>query len=217
VTELILVRHGESQFNAEHRWAGWEHESPLTLRGVSEAENTARLLSSEDDVSVVYSSPLTRARQTAEIIGESLGLPPVIVEGLKEVNVGQIAGLTQSEFRDRYPDVYSRWQNRVDTQYTWPGGEQRAGFFRRAAQTIQEIIDRHPHDKVVVVCHGGVIRASLGYLLPDSYSEWWTYSLHTASVTRIQVRPEGSKLVSLNEYEEGVGTLASRLPGTIEP
>jgi broad specificity phosphatase PhoE len=69
----------------------------------------------------------------------------------------------------------------------------------------------------VVVCHGGVIRASLAYLLPDSYGEWWTYSLHTASVTRIQVRPEGSKLVSLNEYEEGVGTLASRLPGTIEP
>ena len=217
MTELILVRHGESQFNAEHRWAGWEHESPLTPRGVHEAQNTARLLSGENDISAIYSSPLTRARQTAEIIGDSIGLHPVLVEGLKEVNVGCIAGLTQSEFAEKYPDVYARWQNRADAQFTWPGGEQRAGFFRRAAQTIQQILERHPHDKVAVVCHGGVIRASLAYLVPESHAEWWTYSLHTASVTRMQIGPEGPKLVSLNEYQDGVETLGSRLPGTVEP
>jgi broad specificity phosphatase PhoE len=65
---------------------------------------------------------------------------------------------------------------------------------------------------VVVVCHGGVIRATLAFYLPNDFSEWWAYALHTGSLSRLLVSPDGNRLVTLNEYEEGVAA-ASTLRG----
>jgi len=72
MTDLLLIRHGESQFNAEHRWAGWEHASPLTIQGEAEARALAAQLASEHDIQALYNSPLQRARQTAHIIAKAL-------------------------------------------------------------------------------------------------------------------------------------------------
>lgn len=200
MTELLLIRHGQSQFNAQHRWESWEHHSPLTAQGEAEAQALAERLAPEKDIAALYASPLTRARQTAQTVGKALGIPPVEVDGLREVNVGYVGGLTHEEFEARFPEEYPLWQDRSNMEFTWPGGELRADFFRRAARAADEIVARHPHDKVAVVCHGGVIRATLAYYLPADHSEWWAYPLHTGSLTRLQVTPNGSKLLTLNEY-----------------
>ena len=200
MTELLLVRHGESLFNAQERWVGWEDESPLTAKGVEEAQALAERLATEADILAIYSSPLQRAWQTAQFISKAVGLPPIPVPGLREINVGRVAGLTQAQFALRFPEYQARWKNRADLDFTWPGGEKRADFFRRAASAVGQIINTHPHGKVLVVCHGGVIRATLAHYLPQDYSEWWAYSLHTASLTRLSVAAEGSRLLSLNEY-----------------
>jgi broad specificity phosphatase PhoE len=200
MTELLLIRHGQSEFNAQHRWENWERHSPLTQQGEAEAQALAERLVPEKDIAALYTSPLTRARQTAQIVGKALGMTPVEREGLREVNVGHVGGLTHEEFATRFPEAFPRWQDRRDVEFTWPGGEVRADFFRRAAQAVDEIVARHPHDKIVVVCHGGVIRAALAYYLPTDYGAWWTYSLHTGSLSRLCVSPNGSKLLTLNQY-----------------
>jgi probable phosphoglycerate mutase len=199
VTELLLIRHGESQFNAEHRWAGWEHESPLTVQGEAEAQTLANRLASESDIEAIYTSPLLRARQTAQIVGKALGLTPITFTDLREVNVGHVGGLTTEEFAARFPEDYERWQDRTDTGFTWPGGENRFDFFQRAAQAVDRIVSMYPNHRVVVVCHGGVIRATLAHYLPNDYGEWWAYSLHTASLTRLLVAPDGNELLTHNE------------------
>jgi probable phosphoglycerate mutase len=201
MTELLLVRHGQSLFNAERRWTGWEHKSPLTSRGEAEAQAVADRLASERDIEAIHSSPLLRAWQTAQFIAKALGLTPIAHTGLCEVNVGHVGGLTKDEIAATYPEDYEMWRDRSNTAFTWPGGENRYEFFRRAPQAVSEIVSMHPNDKVVVVCHGGVIRATLAHYLPHEYSEWWTYSLPTGSLTRLRVTPNGNKLLTLAEYD----------------
>ena len=202
MTELLLVRHGESQANLEQRWASWEAEVPLSPQGQAEAEALARRMAFERGVDALYASPLLRAQQTAEHIARALGLSPIMLPGLCEINVGQVAGLTNAEFAQSLPDVHARWQNRDDSEYTWPGGEKRADFFHRVAQTVEGIVAAHPAGKVAVVCHGGVIRATLAHYLPATHGQWWAYRLHTGSLTRLLVAPDGNALLALNEHEE---------------
>jgi probable phosphoglycerate mutase len=212
MTELLLVRHGQSQFNAERRWENWVHESPLTPHGEGEARVLADRLVAEHDIAALYASPLTRAAQTAQIIGKALGMEPRAFDGLREIDVGLVGGLTRDGFEARFPSAFARWQDRRDMDFAWPGGEVRSDFFQRATQAVAEIVAKHPGDKVVVVCHGGVIRATLAFYLPNDFSEWWAYALHTGSLSRLLVSPDGNRLVTLNEYEEGVAA-ASTLRG----
>lgn len=201
MTELLLVRHGESTYNAERRWAGWENLTPLTALGEAEAQSVADRLLAEDGIAALYASPLLRAWQTAQIISKTLGLDPVRRDALREVNVGRIGGLTMDEFAAQFPDDYQRWQERSNSGFTWPGGEKRREFFLRAGRAVEQIAVEHPDEKVVVVCHGGVIRATLVYFLPEQCSEWWTYRVHTGSLTRLQVTSNGNQLLALNEYD----------------
>lgn len=201
MTELLLVRHGESQFNAERRWAGWGDFSPLTALGEAEAQALANRLAAEDSIAALYASPLLRAWQTAQIISKTLGIAPVLHEGLREVDVGRVGGLTTDEFAAQFPSDYDSWQERSNFQFTWPGGENRLEFFLRAGRAVEQIAGRHPDEKVVVVCHGGVIRATLVYFLPEECSQWWTYVVHTGSLTRLSVGSNGNRLLALNEYD----------------
>ncbi len=208
-----MVRHGQSQFNAERRWENWVHESCLTQQGESEAQALADRLVAESDIAAIYASPLTRAAQSARIIGKVLGMEPIELDGLREVDVGLVGGLTRDGFETRFPGAYARWQNRQDLGFTWPGGEVRSDFFQRAAQAMGEIVARHPGDKVVVVCHGGVIRATLAFYLPNDFGEWWSYDLHTGSLSRLQVSSAANQLLTLNEYGEGAAANLLRGPG----
>jgi broad specificity phosphatase PhoE len=80
-----------------------------------------------------------------------------------------------------------------------PGGEKRHDFFLRASQAVDYIVSVHPNGKVAVVCHGGVIRGMLAYSLLRDYGEWWTYRLHTGSLSRLVSTADGAKLLTLSE------------------
>ncbi len=203
MTELLLLRHGQSRFNAERRWENWVHESALTQQGEGEAQALADRLVTEHDIAALYASPLTRAAQTAQIIGRALGMEPIAIDGLREIDVGLVGGLTRDGFEARFPSAFAQWQDRRDMSFAWPGGEVRSDFFQRATHTVAEIAAKHPEEKVVVVCHGGVIRATLAFYLPNDFSDWWVYALHTGSLSRLVVSPDGNQLHKLNEYEEG--------------
>jgi broad specificity phosphatase PhoE len=199
MTELILVRHGQSQANAAGRWEGRRGDAELTYLGQAQAEATARQLAIEGEIAALYTSPLRRASQTATIISTALGLRPASEDDLKEIDFGDLDGVTSEEMETLHPEVFVRWKDRTDMEFRWPGGERRADFFRRVTRACDQILKRHSSDKVVIVAHGGTIRACLAHLLPDQLGEWWGYTLKNCSITRISVDGNGIRLIALDD------------------
>ncbi|MGQ9522299.1 MAG: histidine phosphatase family protein [Anaerolineae bacterium] len=197
--QLILIRHAETVANIQGRWVGW-NDTPLTERGAAHAEAVARRLAAEvTDAVALYTSPLPRARRTAEVIGQALGLEPVPLDGLREINFGDMDGVTLEEIKTRYPDLYERWQDRTDMEFTWPGGERRSDFFRRVSATCDDILFRHQQGTVLIVAHRGTLGVILAYLLPEQMNQWWDYELTHCALTRVLVQNGRASLLALND------------------
>jgi len=151
VTTLLLVRHGETDWNADGRLQG-NTDRPLSDFGRRQAQQLAHELADED-LEAIYASDLSRARETAEILGEQLGLATVLDPDLREKDWGTWEGLTGIE-RDRVEFV----------------GESTEAHQERTLRALRRIAERHPGGRVLVVTHGGSMRrvqtAALGMALP---------------------------------------------------
>jgi 2,3-bisphosphoglycerate-dependent phosphoglycerate mutase len=151
VTTLLLVRHGETDWNAVGRLQG-HTDRPLTNFGRRQAQRLAGELESEE-LEAIYSSDLARARETAEIVGERLGLAVVLDPDLREKDWGTWEGLTAVE-RDRVEFV----------------GESTQAHEDRILRALRRIAERHPRGRVLVVTHGGSMRrvqtAAMGMAMP---------------------------------------------------
>lgn len=199
MTQLLFVRHGQTVANTEGRWTGWG-TTELTELGQAQIRAVARrLLESAGDHVAVYTSPLPRASATAAAIGSALELPPIPVDGLREINFGDLDGITLEEMEERYPELHARWQDKADVNFAWPGGEMRADFYQRVSATCSDILSRHAEGSVVVVSHGGTLRSCLAHLLPAELGEWWTYQLDNCGLTRIVVESGKARLLALND------------------
>jgi probable phosphoglycerate mutase len=168
VTTLILVRHGETDWNRDGRWQG-HADAPLNDRGRDQARTLKDELGDEN-VAAVYSSDLSRARETAEIVAAPLGRPVTVDARLREVDVGGWSGLTTAEIQARFPDEVARWRD-GDPRHTFDGGESYAAMGDRVVAALEEIAARHPEGEVLVVLHGGPIRALLAHAAGISYEE----------------------------------------------
>jgi probable phosphoglycerate mutase len=153
-TRILLARHGETDWNRVGRWQG--HADPsLNVTGRRQATELAERLA-DDGITAVYSSDLARARETADAVARRLGLDVVEDRGLREIDVGSWSGLTRAEVEQRFPEGYARW---VDGEIGHDG-ETREQLTERVVAAVATIAARHgPHDTVLVVTHGGVIRA----------------------------------------------------------
>lgn len=157
VTRLLLLRHAESEWNAEGRWQGLA-DPPLSPRGESQAAHAGRLLGAAG-VTAVVSSDLQRARATAERIAADLpGAGPVTLEPeLREYDVGAWSGLTKAEIEAGWPGAIDDW--RQGRLFSTPGGEKRDVFVARICGAVMRLADERPGEVVLVVTHGGVIGA----------------------------------------------------------
>jgi broad specificity phosphatase PhoE len=154
VTTILLARHGESDWNRTKRWQGFA-DRPLTDLGRRQAiELAARL--AETELDAVYSSDLQRARATAEIVARSKGLDVRTVPDLREVDVGSWSGLTRAEAEARYPEAYARW---LHGDEGWDDGETYDQLGERVVRAVQGIAKKHDGQRVLIVAHGGTIRA----------------------------------------------------------
>jgi broad specificity phosphatase PhoE len=153
VTTLLLVRHGETDWNRDGRWQGHSNTS-LNARGKDQAQTLADELTEEIDV--VYSSDLARARETAEIVARRLGLDVRLDPRLRERGFGSWEGLTQSEIEERDAESFARWRAQEG-----PGAndaEPFDAFAERMGGFLEDVLQRHPGDRVLVIAHGGSIR-----------------------------------------------------------
>jgi broad specificity phosphatase PhoE len=153
-TTILLARHGESDWNRSKRWQGFA-DRPLTDLGRQQAAELARRLE-DTELEAVYSSDLQRARETAEIVAQSKGLTVKTAPELREVDVGSWSGLTRAEAEARYPDLYARW---LQGGEGWEDGETYDQLGERVTSAIRRIAQNHEDERVLVVAHGGTIRA----------------------------------------------------------
>jgi probable phosphoglycerate mutase len=153
VTHFFLVRHAESQWNAEGRWQG-RGDPPLSAHGREQsAEAAARL---KGEVDVVVSSSQRRAFETARIIADELGFDVVSTDdGLREIDVGEWTGLPIDEVKERWGDELAAW--RAGDLESPPGGENRNLFLERVLSALAQLHEAHDGKRVLVVTHGGAI------------------------------------------------------------
>jgi broad specificity phosphatase PhoE len=173
-TRLLLVRHGESTANQQGVFSGWSTDVVLTELGERQARQTGEFLSQYASIDALYSSPLPRTWQTAEIIGEQIGMRPVAIAGLREIDVGSATGKPLADLAVLHP----RLLREVDDEsmhIPWPEGESHFQLRERAMGAIEQIVERHPGDTVVVVSHGGTlgwIVSTLASVPPRPYREF---------------------------------------------
>ena len=158
-TRLLLIRHGQSVWNASRRWQG-HSDAPLSELGRRQAREAAEALADEP-VAGLYSSDLRRAFATAQIVGEPHGLVPVADARLRELDVGAWGGLTRAQIEARWPDALAAF-DRGDPDARAVGGETRRELERRVRAALDELAARHAGDTLVVVAHGGVLAAVTG-------------------------------------------------------
>ena len=166
MTTILLARHGETDWNREGRFQG-HADPPLNRTGRAQAVDLSVELMAED-LAAVYSSPLRRAFETAEVVAASHGLEAVAVEALREVDVGSWSGLTRAEIEERFPEQFGRW---LDYGQGWEDGETYDEMGRRVVGALLEIAATHEGERVLAVTHGGPIRAALAFAAGTSHSE----------------------------------------------
>jgi len=161
-TRLYLIRHGATQLTAEDRFAGAVGVD-LSDEGRAQVERLAARLR-DDRIGALYSSPLSRTRETAEILARPHGLVPVLRDGLREISHGRWEGLTRREVEELFPGEYEAWEADPFT-YAPEGGESGVSVLARALPVVREIVSAHPDDNVAVVSHKATIRLVLSSLL----------------------------------------------------
>ena len=208
--ELLLIRHGQSTANASGVWQG-QMEFPLSEEGRRQARSVGRALAGER-FDAIYSSPLGRALETAEIIVREAGFPGEVVpiEGLTERRGGTLEGTTHAEREERNPELVKKFlELPEDERWTLVGAE----TLHRFERAISEIRARHvTGGRVVVVSHGGVMRA----FLRDRFGPGilsGTERAPNASITRLEWgadnRPRLLELASTDHLSPGPGVSIS--------
>ncbi len=180
MTEIWLIRHGETAWNAEKRFQG-HLDIPLSPSGVGQAFRLAqRLARSGFAFTSLFSSDLRRARETAEPLSAVLGLPVKTTPLLREIDVGALAGLTRQEAEAHYPEFFRKaWEEPWYTSR--PGGESMADVARR----LQTFLESLPAGRHLVLTHGGVVRAALKLALNLEGDSWRRFHIPNTSITRL--------------------------------
>ena len=161
-TEIILIRHGETEWNSQKRMQGHSN-SNLSEVGRGQIQELGELMKNVS-FDHIYSSDSLRARQTAEAITQYSGHTLQFDQRIREKNLGVFEGLTSTEAKERHPEVYRLFKT-AGANYVIDEGESTQQLLERALEFIEEIRLRHPQERVVMVTHGGVVRVLMKYAL----------------------------------------------------
>jgi broad specificity phosphatase PhoE len=199
MARLLLLRHGQSEWNAAGLWQGVA-DPPLTAHGEEQALKAAGWLAATG-ITAVVSSDLQRARRTGELIADALGVPLLAAEaGLRERDVGEWSGCTTDEVHNRWPGQLEAWRaGRLERP---PGGESNTALTERVMEVIERLAARPAAEVLLVVTHGGVIH-TVGDALGSSWhgnanlTGWWVEHGDGGPVPGLRaVPPEGDEITA---------------------
>ena len=194
--KLFLVRHGETEWNKLGKFLG-QMDIGLNQRGLSQAQETAKAAISWRPTAL-YSSPLGRTMQVATEISKLVGLKVTADPRLKELDLGEVEGISGQQMREEWPQVHDVWQHHPEL-VVMPGGESLATLQERTWQAFLDLEGNQGEtDNIVVVSHNFAIRAICGKMLGMPLSHFHRMYLHLGSVTTMDRTQTGWRLLSYN-------------------
>lgn len=197
MTTLLLARHGETEWNRNGRWQG-HADVPLSDDGRDQARRLARRLKLEvERIDQIYASDLGRAFETAEIVAADLRLPVHPLIELREIHIGSWSGLTSDEIRSQFPLEW-RLHETGDDFRRGGHGETMADFRSRVGRAAEELVRRHPGERLLLVTHGGAIRALLYYVSQGSWPVDET-RVENTSLTEVVFEGGAPRIVRTND------------------
>lgn len=197
-TDLLLIRHGQAVHDLGDGLVGWWADVPLSRIGQWQAILLAERLKAEYAVQALYVSPLTRAWETGDIVCRAVRCPPVQEPGLRELDGGDLVGLTFDEARRKYPDLIGR---PLELHERYPGGESYLTFHSRVTKALNRIVADHPGATVAAITHGGPLNAYLRTLFGHGPEEQQLrFECGDCSIHHIRFGEAGDRtVVSLND------------------
>lgn len=193
---LILVRHGQTVWNESGRFQGFS-DVALSAEGERQAQSLAKSLKGFD-LAAIYTSPLTRARETAGIVARYHNCEVTVEEGLKELNQGELEGLTAQDLSDKFPEFFEKWILQPGMTHL-PKGESLKDLQDRAWASVEGILKRHSGGNVVIVAHSFVNRVILCRILTLSLDDFRCIRQDAAAVNIIEFTGRGPVLTRLND------------------
>jgi alpha-ribazole phosphatase len=180
--KLILIRHGETRWNAIQKYQG-HTDIPLNDRGRQQAARLAEHLKATEQVEAVYCSDLLRAHETAAIVARPFQIEPVSDSRLREFHFGNWEGLTFNQVYASYREEFEQWFNNPE-DFRVPGGESFSDLARRSLEAIEDVCKKHA-GTTLIITHGGVIKVMLCQL--QSISNPWQETVPPGSLTEINL------------------------------
>lgn len=196
MTRLFIVRHGQTAWNKEKVFRG-RVDVPLNEQGIKEAEAVAEALKNED-ISVIYSSPLSRAVQTAEPTAKLKGLEIIKLDGITDMNFGVWEGRRLEDVEKEDMDKYRMWVERP-AELLIPNGETLKEVQNRALNAVKEIIDKHPSQTVMLVSHRVVCKLLVLGLMGLGPDKFWNIQQDTACINLFAVKDGRTIMFKTND------------------
>lgn len=193
--KLLLARHGQTDWNIAGRYQG-QSDIPLNQVGCLQAAALAKRLSAET-IHAVYSSDLSRAKDTAQAIANVHQLKVQTDWRWRELNFGEWEGMTYKEMAAHSPSLFEEWM--INPRHTsTPNGETLDELSKRVACAFDEVKNKHKDQTVLVVSHSGALQALLTNLLGIDLNRYWRLKISQASLSELAVYEDGVVLNSLN-------------------
>ena len=197
--QILLVRHGATDWNLQGRCQG-STDRDLSEVGLRQAEQIASLLGTED-IHAIYSSHLRRARQTAEYISQPHNLPVLIEEDIRELDHGELEGLTFNEIKENYADFLLRWRSEP-AELRVPGGERLVDVAARAWNRLNHIVQRHSdEERILIVSHNFPILGIICQVSGTDLNQYRTIHLDPCGITRLAYDDGNWDLTAVNNRE----------------
>jgi len=190
-TTTLLLRHGQTDLSGERRFSG-RTDVPLTKEGIKQAAQAARHLAGSGAAAII-TSPLQRARRTAEAVAESTGAPLVVFEEFAEAEFGAWQGLTFAEAAKKWPDELAAWLASPDASP--PDGESFAAVAMRVLAGLDRLIDDYRHQTTIVVSHVTPIKTLVCRALLAPPEAMFRMNLEVASLCHIDCFDNGSAVL----------------------
>jgi broad specificity phosphatase PhoE len=196
-TRLFLVRHGETEYNRRGLALG-RADAPLNETGRQQADWLRKALA-EVPFAAIYASPLARALDTAATIATAHGKEVQLDDGLIEMDIGEVEGLTFSELRQQFPALAQNWGGADGPTFRMPGGERLVDVQSRAVQTIEALATTHHDETICAVTHNFVILSFLSSVLGIELAQFRRLRHGVGAIAEVEMRPGRPRVVRLND------------------
>jgi broad specificity phosphatase PhoE len=198
MTRILLIRHGETDYNKEHVLQGWL-QNPLNKNGIEQTKKLANRLKKEK-IDVIYTSQLKRAVMTGEIIAKKLKKKIRKTTELNERYFGDLEGQKEKDVSLRYPEFWKRFRAvKEDTSVRPPGGESTEQMYKRVTGFVKKILDRHKGKTILITAHGGVNQCLLAYFLKMPLNNRRVLKQENACINEIRIQKGIVRLHRFND------------------